>query len=423
MGEEAPDERLPEDVAAHAGREQVLAIEAKFVLAAGLDVEQAHVPAIDAPRGLEAGEDGDLLSLEQTDAPAVERNEVGVAAAETGRLEDPGPLEEEGALLREEEGKTRQVHLAVVRLRLREVGVHGEGGGEVGGHVHEDVAAGLGLSRPIGRSSREVGPDVEAPALSRAGEPLEAPRLGEVRDPDVAPRRRPAVGLLPSRDVALDVEPPGRDLLPEAQGLEGDGELCRPALAVDAGGRIPDPVPVEVEALAVVRDLALGPRAARGDRKEEAVAAVAEGVEDDHDVVVPLEVAVAAHLRGRDAGRVAVERADAEVEVVVVAQDAHLGGLPRRRALPGLRLGQRADGRGRRPVRLVEATVEPDRRLRGRGERRGRGLGGPHPRSEGESDVQGDEERGRAHGDVATRGLARSPRPRARSPRGRRRGG
>ena len=44
VGEEAPHERLPEEVAADAGGEQVLAIEVEVVPSARLHVEEAHVP-------------------------------------------------------------------------------------------------------------------------------------------------------------------------------------------------------------------------------------------------------------------------------------------------------------------------------------------------------------------------------------------
>ena len=59
-------------------------------------------------------------------------------------LEDAPSLEEELALLRKEQVESRQVHLLLVDLDLREVGVVGEVGGEALGdavlHVDADVA-------------------------------------------------------------------------------------------------------------------------------------------------------------------------------------------------------------------------------------------------------------------------------------------
>ncbi len=53
------------------------------------------------------------------------------AAPAAAEVEDAAPFEEEVALLGEEEGEAREVHLLLVDLHLREVGVHGEVGGEV----------------------------------------------------------------------------------------------------------------------------------------------------------------------------------------------------------------------------------------------------------------------------------------------------
>jgi hypothetical protein len=94
VGHQGADERLAEEVAAQPRRQEVLPVEAEVVHAARLDVEQAHVPALDASGELEAGEDRYLLALVEPDAAAVEGQEVLVAVAEAGDLVDPRPLEE-----------------------------------------------------------------------------------------------------------------------------------------------------------------------------------------------------------------------------------------------------------------------------------------------------------------------------------------
>src|SRR6185503_12644927 len=62
-------------------------------------------------------------------------------AAAAREVEQAAPLEEELALLREEQVEAGEVHLLLVDLHLREVGVVGEVGGEVGGQSVFDVAA------------------------------------------------------------------------------------------------------------------------------------------------------------------------------------------------------------------------------------------------------------------------------------------
>ncbi len=53
------------------------------------------------------------------------------AGAAAREVEDAAPLEEEVALLGEEQAEAREVHLLLVDLHLREVGVDGEVGGQV----------------------------------------------------------------------------------------------------------------------------------------------------------------------------------------------------------------------------------------------------------------------------------------------------
>jgi hypothetical protein len=93
--------------------------------------------------------DRDHAAAIEPDAPAVEQVRrvapaaglpaaAGPAAAE---VEDAAALEEEVALLREEQAEARQVDLLLVDLDLREVGVDGEVGRQVGGDAVLEVAA------------------------------------------------------------------------------------------------------------------------------------------------------------------------------------------------------------------------------------------------------------------------------------------
>src|SRR6185295_13696816 len=104
---------------------------------------------------------------------------------------------------------------------------------------------------------RPVRPDVEAQALPYSGEAVEQPGLRQITDPDVLARRRPAIELLTTLDLALDVEAPRRLARLEAQRLEGNLDLHGPALVRDPGHRVPDPIPIAAEALRIVRYLAV----------------------------------------------------------------------------------------------------------------------------------------------------------------------
>ncbi len=62
-------------------------------------------------------------------------------------VEQAPALEEELALLGKEQVEARQVHLLLVDFDLREVGVHGEVGREIGGDAVLQVAADVAIER------------------------------------------------------------------------------------------------------------------------------------------------------------------------------------------------------------------------------------------------------------------------------------
>ena len=145
VGQDPADPGLGEQVAAHPGDEQVLLVDGSIVRdlhVVGDHVQDADVESLFPADELGAGDDGNLLSPQKADPTAEEGDEVApIARRQPGDLEDPGSLEKEGPLLRKEEREPCQVHLAVVGLRLGEVGVDGDRGVHAGGDVLEDVDA------------------------------------------------------------------------------------------------------------------------------------------------------------------------------------------------------------------------------------------------------------------------------------------
>ena len=187
-------------------------------------------------------------------------------------------------------------------------------------------------------------------------------------------------------DDALEVDAPrlgaaGR----EAQRLERNGELGAPANLGDAGSHLPGAVPVDVEAAPRPRGLLTSagqPAAAlpfEGDlpvvldaggigAEDEAVLAVAVGVEDDPEAVHVVERRVAARVRDDDGGRLAVVHHRTDVERVPGEDDPDLGPLRRRIALDRQLLEEPIDRRRRGPGRIAQHVAVEGRRLHdGRG--------------------------------------------------------
>ncbi len=103
------------------------------------------------------------------------------------------------------------------------------------------------------------------------------------------PERR--IGLLLAGDEALHVDAPGGELRLEGNGLEGDAQLGAPAAGVDAGGGVPDAVPVQAGLPS--RGQPFGAGAPRVDREEVGGALVQERVEQDPQHVVVVAAAAA----------------------------------------------------------------------------------------------------------------------------------
>jgi hypothetical protein len=125
----------------HRARRQVFGIDL-----GGLHVEQPDVPETDLSRHPATADDRNRFAvLVQPDPPAEEQ----VHLAGIADREETGVLEEERPLLGEEQVEAIEVHLLIVDLDLREVGVDGpierQAGRQVVLGVDADVAVGIGL--------------------------------------------------------------------------------------------------------------------------------------------------------------------------------------------------------------------------------------------------------------------------------------
>ena len=109
----------------------------------GNQAPEVRVPRL--PADLPAHLQRDRLALVEADTPGEEGDDVGVVEggeADT-EIENVGALQEEGPLLREEEGEAREVGSPGVHLRFGEVGVHRGHGRGVVPEALEDVEARL----------------------------------------------------------------------------------------------------------------------------------------------------------------------------------------------------------------------------------------------------------------------------------------
>ena len=361
---------------------------------AGLDVQRPDVEGADLagqpstrpnrhhPRALQP----DLAAEEQGGQPAAE------VPAALGEVEVAPTLQEELALLREEQAEPRQVDLLLVHLDLGEVGVEGEVCRQVARHAVLDVEPGLAVRgvahRRRGREVRGdaadgVRLDLEVHTLGRRLEPHERTGLRhapEPRDDAVSARRRDRQrrqirGLGAAPDDAAELQSPDLDgPRTIAQRLEGDADLDRPAAVEPSGPRVPDRVPVAVDAASLVRHLEVGETANRVDQECDAVAPVVEGVQQHRErIVLPQLNHVAAHLvRHPFIRRRGVVAACRDIDVLVVEQ--HPGFRPLAARLTFIR--QLLDEVGDEPDvlehRLVKLPVKADRLVH---------AGGPHRRA------------------------------------------
>ena len=378
-GPDHPDRRLLADVELEPGDAEGPGVDivrgAHVTLSLLVDAEQPDVEGPNATRELATAPDRNRVSvLAEPDATREEGLSVHPDVAE---VEDALVLEEELALLREEERELREVHPHVVDWGLPEVGIRGSRGSERGHYPVAGVEARcdpgvvallvLVFSPPlvVDASDRRRGQDIDPEPVTRPREADQDAGVRHVDEASVLPRVGPAAVLLGTPNAAQDVQAPGVRALPEAHGLEGDHELRRPAVLVDARLDVPDAVPLEQEPR--ILDQAVHP-CSEGIRLEEvAVATVLEGVDHDPDLVFGRDAAVSQHVARDDPACIVVPAADTDVEVVAIREDPDLRDLAHRRTLDGLHLGERTDGGRLFPDRIVENTVDRGARLDVRG--------------------------------------------------------
>ena len=340
--------------------------------------------------------------------PAGRGQGAGVDRRDGGR-EELHPFQEEGTLLRVEDGESLVGgDPGDVRLHLGEVGVQRQIQGVVGvgdplrvhaaGPVHVAAVEGTPRSRDRLRllPGGHVGSDDE---VVPRGQPLEARQRVLVADEAGAPpgkrRREDLVAVVP-RVVPEEQDAPGPGagaVVPERG--ERDAHLQDPSVPGDPSRGVPVEVrrgvlaPGRIVLDGVVLD------AARRREEQDPGAPVVAGVEDDPAVVDALRDVVPVGVRGPDARRVGIGELEPRVKVPVVvgevADASDLGShiLAGPRLVPGVHAG------GTSPPGVGQVSVHGDRcggpadaDLRSPFGLFGEGEGG---RPEGEAGQQGEE--------------------------------
>ena len=350
----------------------------------GADGQHAEVEPGRAADQLGSGQDRQRTSiLGQSDAPREEHLQValGLAAAAPphSELENAGALEEELALLREEQRKAGQVDDGFVDFGLGKVGVGRDLGGETRGQAEPGhLEAGVGNTGvPAGRgriaaaAADAVRLDAELESGVNVLDAHEVAGLRHLQELEVAIPRAPQHALVGAAGEAQEVHAEGGEVFGGAEAGERDLDLGRPAGLGDARLGPPPLVPFDVDIAAFVGRERVVLGAQRIDREVIAVAMIVKCVEHDLEAVVVGKGVVAAALAGGDAAwrRGAT---DAEIERILTHDHAHLGRFARRLVDVRLLLDKVGDRLGLAPRRLVEHAVDGQRV---RDPRRARRLG------------------------------------------------
>jgi len=164
-----------------------------------LYIEEGKVPLPHATVQLHAAIDRNLLATQEADAPAEERNElrrVCATEAET-KVILVRAFEKEGAFLREEERKTREINLPCVDFRLCEVRVGREDRDKLRCDFPGHLAPDRSLPRPFTarerfpRFSDAVGDEFDPLALLQTADAADAPTPAQVVQEGIQGGRRP----------------------------------------------------------------------------------------------------------------------------------------------------------------------------------------------------------------------------------------
>jgi len=176
-----------------------------------------------------------------------------------------------------------------------------------------------------------------------------------------AGERRPVRVLVQASITPQEIDTPnlGGGIV-EAKCFEGDGDLGDPAKLGDPALGVPHAVPIHVELAAFVDELRVELRA-RGVRLEHvAVALVVEGVEHDPEGITRARIEVAGQVVDDELVRFGVIGDGAEIEILVVIENAHFRRGAGRLAFARIVLEEVGGERRITPVGLVEPSVDDD---------------------------------------------------------------
>ena len=224
--------------------------------------------------------------------------------------------------------ENRQVDLGRIDLDLAEIGIERKVEGQIAfqavlqvkADAGEQVAAGAErislLAGAEGQLAHRIGHGLE---MAAGADAADAGQAGEARNKTVLLLGHPGeiILLVLALDGALEIDPPDVFVLGrEAQLVVGDAHLHRPALVVDLGRALPDPVPGAVVPFVVVQ----GPvddRAGGIDAERIAAAPVEIGIDGEGEPV-GIEVVVAAAEQADDLSRLGVVQPGGHVQRLVV---------------------------------------------------------------------------------------------------------
>ena len=322
-------------------------VELGAVARLGVDKANAGVPYLAGQLG--AVPHGDRASIEQSDIARVIEQRAGASAAALSaatEIELVRPFQEELPVLGKEQWKARQVDTLLVVLNLGKIGIDREVCRQVGGNLDLEVldaelAATVGQRR-IGRVERrvaagQVGLEPVATRERKASQTEQVTTLRDVAKVEAAAVVAPVDLFVGTPNLAVEIDAPDMRTGVEPQRLEGDLHLRLPAIRRDSGGSLPFLVPAGVNvALPLHRRVVLG--AERVDTEQKTVAVIVERVEQHRDAIVGLQTTVAAQVGGDDAVGLVVVHHEAQIEVAIVEQDAHLGAMCGNSTLYGLAL-------------------------------------------------------------------------------------
>jgi hypothetical protein len=384
IGEDQADAAAAQHVLPEPQHREIGANGAGLQIVVALDVQEADLVRPGASRQTASHLDGHRLVALQANAPAVEQDRRTSACLLATQGYAPEPehplvLEEELTFLREEQAEPCQVHLLLVGLHLREVGVVGEVGAQVLGHgvlrVEARVPAPVGTptdfiagAPPGGSTGGCERLQVEqGTTTGRRLQPHDRRSQRRLLHSGLAAGWRHARqrgDLVGGPPDAHGVEAP--HLIapwPVSQRFERQHGLHGPAALEAPGLHPPYRVPV-AEILPFVDHLPVHASTQRVDDEDDRVAAVVEGVEDErHDVIArPLHGAVAAHLGGHQAVHVVVVALERHVDVVVVEGQPGLGAGPGRLAGSRLHLCVAAHP-GHVPIQRLGQVAVGEKRL------------------------------------------------------------